>query len=99
MKYGDQYNVARCALLLARLYLFESAEDRTNVHFEIRQAEHLLLLARDIFTAFHETLYLKLTYLYLVSVQHATREREGFSFSSSRSLPIMIPIKLKNVNK
>ena len=64
LKYGDQYNVARCALLLARLYLFDITEDRTNVHSE---AEHLLLLAKDILTSFHETLLLKLTYLYLVS--------------------------------
>ena len=28
LKYGDQYNVARCALLLGRLYLLELSEDR-----------------------------------------------------------------------
>jgi hypothetical protein len=33
----------------------------------LSEAEHLLLLAKDIFTCFHEILYLKLTYLYLVN--------------------------------
>ncbi len=35
---------------------------------DLSEAEHLLLLAKDIFTCFHETLYLKLTYLYLVNI-------------------------------
>ena len=38
------------------------------------EAEHLLLLAKDIFTCFHETLYLKLTYLYLVNVFFLVRK-------------------------
>jgi len=69
LKYGDQYNVARCALLLGRLYLLELSEDRTISNY-LNEAEHLLLLAKDIFTNFKETLYLKLTYLYLVFTYH-----------------------------
>ncbi|CAF4618494.1 unnamed protein product [Rotaria socialis] len=107
LKYGDRYNVARCALLLGRLYLLEMADDRVYPNFEcflirfhplifltnynpiellnllhidylpIRliildssEAEHLLLLAKDIFISFQETLHLKLTYLYLVFTYH-----------------------------
>jgi len=86
LKYGDQYNVARCALLLGRLYLLELSEDRTIsncktsccfkfkctfiFNLDLNEAEHLLLLAKDIFTNFKETLYLKLTYLYLVFTYH-----------------------------
>ncbi len=40
------------------------------------EAEHLLLLAKDIFTCFHETLYLKLTYLYLVFTYHDSTQVE-----------------------
>ncbi|CAF3934819.1 unnamed protein product [Rotaria magnacalcarata] len=69
LKYGDRYNVARCALLLGRLYLLEMAEDRVYPNYS-SDAEHLLLLAKDIFTSFQETLHLKLTYLYLVFTYH-----------------------------
>ncbi|CAF1164046.1 unnamed protein product [Adineta steineri] len=69
LKYGDQYNVARCALLLGRLLLLEMTEERTCPN-NLSEAEHLLLLAKDIFTCFHETLYLKLTYLYLIFTYH-----------------------------
>lgn len=92
LKYGDQYNVARCALLLARLYLLEMAEDRAyssckkidkiiflwSIIFisDLSEAEHLLLLSKDIFICFHETLYLKLTYLYLVFTYHDSTQVE-----------------------
>ncbi|CAF3371539.1 unnamed protein product [Rotaria sp. Silwood1] len=75
LKYGDRYNVARCALLLGRLYLLEMAEDRAYPNY-LAEAEHLLLLAKDIFTCFHETLYLKLTYLYLVFTYHDSTQVE-----------------------
>ncbi|CAF0846952.1 unnamed protein product [Adineta ricciae] len=75
LKYGDQYNVARCALLLGRLYLLEMGEDRTPATY-MSEVEHLLLLAKDIFTCFHETLYLKLTYLYLVFTYHDSSQVE-----------------------
>ena len=40
-----------------------------NLFSDLSEAEHLLLLAKDIFNAFHEILYLKLTYLYLVRLK------------------------------
>lgn len=32
LKHGDQFNVARCALLLGRLLLLEITDDRTHIH-------------------------------------------------------------------
>jgi len=51
------------------------AEDRACPNY-LSEAEHLLLLAKDIFTCFHETLYLKLTYLYLVFTYHDSTQVE-----------------------
>ena len=40
LKYGDQYNAARCALLLGRLYLLEMADDRAYPHCTLMNSNY-----------------------------------------------------------
>ncbi|CAF0942486.1 unnamed protein product, partial [Didymodactylos carnosus] len=71
LKHGDQYSIGRCALLLAKYYLIESDD-----FYNPNEAKNLLCLSKDIFSCLHDTLYLKLTCLYLIFTYNALAQAE-----------------------